>query len=172
MPNIQQVNIQLIPVGSGSVLKDIWFHLHVCQACPALGVLEQACWVLFAVIDSSTSVGLAGEYATILLLRAEEQFSSSPVLELMNQGQLKKRGLTFCHGTESRHKSLPEQFCPELARLECFRIHSFVLLQGVFQYCCTLSKHFFEHLPRTQSCAMHVQKKQVALSLHLVLLKR
>lgn len=44
--------------------------LHTSQACPALGELEQARWVLLTVNESSTDIGLAGEYAIILLLRA------------------------------------------------------------------------------------------------------
>lgn len=65
--------------------RTVRVHLHASQACPALGALERACWELLTVKESRTGVGSAGEYARILLLIAEENYFSSPILGLMNQ---------------------------------------------------------------------------------------
>jgi len=65
--------------------RTVRFHLHTSQACHAFRVVEHACWELLTVKESRTGIGPGGEYAGILLLGAEENFCSSPILGLMNQ---------------------------------------------------------------------------------------
>lgn len=156
--------------------RTVRFHLHASQACPALGVLERACWELLTVKESRTGVGSAGEYARILLLRAEENYFSSPILGLMNQEWLKKQGSTSWKGRVSRYKSLLEQFCPQFACFKCSSVDGFLLLQSFFFNAVIHSINIFwastQDPVLCHACSKEIDNIVLALVEWIVFLKR
>lgn len=67
--------------------RTVRFHLRASGDCPALRVVEHACWELLTVKESRTGIGPANR----ILLFGAGNFCSSPVLGLMNEEWLKAR---------------------------------------------------------------------------------